>query len=393
VKPFRQRNHLVIGMAGIAVIVLGVLAAFNADQLPVIGGGDEYSAEFTDASGLVTDNEVRIAGVKVGKVTGIDLTHHDGKPAVRVDFRVDRDVSFGTKTEATIRIKTVLGQKFLSLEPDGPGAMQPGQQIPRSRTSSPFDVVQAVNGLADTVDKIDTKQLAKAFDTLSATLEDTAPNVKGSIHGLSRLSRTVASRDDALRQLLRRARGVTQVLADRDKQFQQLLTDGNKLLKEVKARRDAIHQLLVSTDELAKQLSGLVTDNQKQLEPALKQLRQVVQVLQDNRDNLTKSIRNMAPFLNAFTNVLGNGRWFDSYIDALLQPYTVGAPPARPQGGDRAGSAVTQTGSRSGQRGTGDQGGAARPKAIRSAGATPSGGAAPSPAGTASPSTTASPGR
>lgn len=391
-KPFRQRNHLVIGMAGIAVIVLGVLAAFNADKLPVIGGGDKYSAEFTDASGLATDNEVRIAGVKVGKVTGIDLTHHDGKPAVRVDFRVDRGVSFGTRTEATIRIKTVLGQKFLGLDPAGPGAMQPGQQIPRSRTSSPFDVVQAVNGLADTVDKIDTKQLAKAFDTLSATLEDTAPNVKGSIHGLSRLSRTVASRDDALRQLLRRARGVTQVLANRDKQFQQLLTDGNKLLKEVKARRDAIHQLLVSTDELAKQLSGLVEDNQKQLNPALKQLRQVVQVLQNNRDNLTKSIQNMAPFLNAFTNVLGNGRWFDSYMDALLQPYTVGAPPARPQGGDRAGSAATQTGSQGGS-GKSDKSGSATPKSTPSAGATPPGGASPSPGGAPSPSTTASPGR
>jgi len=366
VKPFRQRNQLVIGVAGIAVIVLGVLAAFNADRLPVIGGGDSYSAEFTDASGLAADNEVRIAGVKVGKVTGVGLTHRAGKPLVRVDFRVDDGVSFGTRTEATIRIKTVLGQKFLGLEPAGPGAMRPGQDIPRSRTSSPFDVVQAVNGLADTVDKIDTRQLAKAFDTLSATLDDTAPNVKGSIHGLSRLSRTVASRDAALRQLLRRARGVTQVLADRDKQFQKLLSDGNQLLKEVKARRDAIHQLLVSTDELAKQLSGLVSDNQKQLNPALKQLRKVVQLLQDNRDNLTKSIQNLGPFLNAFTNVLGNGRWFDSYIDALLQPYAPGAPPTSPQGGDRAGSAATQ-------------------HATGGTGATPSPSIVPTPSATASP--------
>ena len=175
---------------------------------------------------------------------------------------------------------------------------------------------------------------------------------------------------------------VTKVLADRDDQFQKLLRDGNKLLTVVKQRRKAIHQLLVNTDQLAKQLSGLVIDNQKQLAPALKQLRQVVQVLQDNRDNLTKSIKNLGPFLQAFSNVLGNGRWFDSYIDALLQPYEVGAPPARPQGGDRSGSAATQTGSPGGS-----------PTPTPSATPTPTGSAAPPPGGSASPSTTASPGR
>ncbi|MGA8115575.1 MAG: MCE family protein, partial [Actinocatenispora sp.] len=329
-KPFRERNQFVIGAAGLALLAATMLAAFNTDSLPVLSSGDTYSAAFSDASGLQADNEVRIAGVKVGKVTAVDLDQHDGKPQVRVEFRVDNGVSFGRRTEAMIRIKTVLGQKFLGLDPAGPGRMNAGEQIPRSRTSSPFDVVQAVNGLADTVDQIDTKQLAKAFDVLSDTLADTPPNVRGSLTGLSRLSRTVASRDAALRELLRRARGVTGVLADRSEEFKKLLKDGNLLLGEVKQRRAAIHALLVNTDKLAKQLDGLVTDNQKQLNPALKELRGVVGVLQRNRDNLTKTIKNLSPFLDAFTNVLGNGRWFDSYLNALLQPYLPGAPPAVP---------------------------------------------------------------
>lgn len=342
-KPFRERNPVVIGTVGLLVIALAVLAAFKIGDLPLLGGGQAYSAAFTDASGLQPDNEVRIAGVKVGKVTGVSLqTTRHGKPSVRVDFTVDGGVDFGTKTEATIRIKTVLGQKFLGLDPEGPGRMRSGQQIPLSRTSSPFDVVQAVNGLAGTVDSIDTSQLSKAFETLAATLQGTAPNVKSSLTGLSRLSETVASRDAELQTLLKRARGVTQVLADRDTQFQQLLTDGNALLAEVKSRRDAIHELLTSTNTLATQLSGLVADNSKQLGPALKELRQVVQTLQDNKDNLTATIKNLSPFLDAFTNVLGNGRWFDSYLDALLQPYQPGAPPAAPSGGTRSGSAMTQ---------------------------------------------------
>jgi phospholipid/cholesterol/gamma-HCH transport system substrate-binding protein len=341
-KPFRERNPVIIGIIGLVLIAAAVLAAFKVGDLPLIGGGTAYSAAFSDASGLQPDNEVRIAGVKVGKVTGVSLVTKHGKPSVRVDFEVDSGVDFGTRTEATIRIKTVLGQKFLGLDPSGPGRMHGGQQIPLSRTSSPFDVVQAVNGLAGTVDQIDTAQLSKAFETLTATLQDTAPNVKSSLTGLSRLSETVASRDAELQTLLKRARGVTQVLADRDSQFQQLLKDGNSLLSEVKARRDAIHELLTSTTALAKQLSGLVTDNQNQLGPALAELRQVVQTLQNNKDNLTATIKNLSPFLDAFTNVLGNGRWFDSYLDALLQPYSPNATPAAPQGGTKSGSAMTQ---------------------------------------------------
>ncbi len=334
-KPFRERNPLIIGAVSLGLIVLILLAAFRIDDLPLIGGGTAYSAAFTDASGLVPTNEVRVAGVKVGKVTAVDLD----RDHVKVEFKVDSGVALGTKTAATIRIKTVLGQKFLALEPDGPGRMEEDDEIPISRTASPFDVVQAVNGLAETADQIDVQQLAQAFDTLSTTFADTPVHVRSSLEGLSRLSRTVASRDDALRQLLARARGVTQVLADRNEEFTKLIADGNLLLDEVSKRRDAIHELLVATSDLARQLSGLVVDNNKQLLPALQQLRAVVATLQRNRTNLEATITNLSPFIKAFANVLGNGRWFDSYLCGLLQPYLPGAPPAQPAGGDKPGAA------------------------------------------------------
>ncbi len=263
-----------------------------------------------------------MAGVKVGTVDGVDLARDNADTYVRVTFRLtDGDVRLGDDTEATIRIKTVLGQKFLALEPAGTGRLRPGAQIPVNHTASPLDVVQAVNGLAGTLDQIDTDQLAKAFTVLSQTFADTPQNVRTSLTGLSTLTSAIAARDGELRELLVHAHGVTAVLAERDTQFQQLLRDGNLLLAEVKARRDAIHNLLVTTDQLATQISGLVADNRAKLAPALAQLRGVLAILQKDRDNLSKTVANLAPFLDAFTNVLGNGRWFDSWVNGLLQPY------------------------------------------------------------------------
>lgn len=314
-KSFRERNPVAIGAIGLVALAVLLWAAFNAQNLPIIGGGTTYSAAFSEAAGLRTGDEVRIAGVKVGKVTSIEL---DGDH-VRVGFRI-KDAWLGDDSRADIKIRTLLGRKYLSLDPRGDRKLRDGAQIPLNHTTAPYDVVEAFSTLSTTVDTIDTKALAQAFDTLTDTFRDSPADVRSSITGLSQLSHTIASRDAQLRTLLSRTRSVSGVLAARDADFTALLTDGNLLLTEVQNRRTVIHSLLVNTSLLAVQLQGLVADNRTQLTPVLQQLSTVVKVLQANQGNLDRSISLLAPFVNVFANTLGNGRWFDTYVENLLTP-------------------------------------------------------------------------
>ncbi|WP_326568081.1 MCE family protein [Amycolatopsis rhabdoformis] len=314
-KSFQKRNPVPIALVGIAVIVLGFVAALNSDDLPVIGGGTTYSAEFSEAAGLTTDNDVRIAGVKVGKVSAIKL---DGA-SVKVSFKV-KDAWLGDKTSAAIKIKTLLGQKYLSLDPQGVGTLNPGQPIPRDRTMSPYDVLDAFRGLSQTVDDINTDQLAKSFDTITQTFANTPEDVKGALSGLSKLSDTIASRDSQLSNLLANTREVSQTLVDRDAEVQKLITDGNQLLDEISKREQAITALLQGSQELATQLQGLVDDNDKQLDPVLTQLDQLTSMLQRNQDSLAQGLAKFAPFVRVFTNTIGTGHWFDNYICGLVAP-------------------------------------------------------------------------
>jgi len=314
-KSFQKRNPVPIALVGIAVLALGFIAALNSDDLPVIGGGTTYSAEFSEASGLQKDNDVRIAGVKVGKVSDIEL---DGA-SVKVSFKV-KDAWLGDRTSAAIKIKTLLGQKYLSLDPQGEGSLNPGTGIPRDRTMAPYDVLDAFRGLSQTVDNIDTKQLAQSFDTISQTFANTPEDVKGALSGLSKLSDTIASRDTQVSNLLANTREVSQTLVDRDAEVQKLLTDGNKLLDELSKREDAITSLLNGSRELATQLQGLIDDNGKQLDPVLTSLDQLTSMLQRNQDSLAQGIAKFAPFIRVFTNTIGNGRWFDNYICGLVLP-------------------------------------------------------------------------
>jgi phospholipid/cholesterol/gamma-HCH transport system substrate-binding protein len=101
---------------------------------------------------------------------------------------------------------------------------------------------------------------------------------------------------------------------------QQLLSDGNLLLTMLDQRESAISTLLSGTQDLSAQLSGLVRDNQQQLNPVLTQLDQFTAMLRQNQTSLANGIALMAPFARLFANTVGNGRWFDNYICGLLPP-------------------------------------------------------------------------
>jgi phospholipid/cholesterol/gamma-HCH transport system substrate-binding protein len=307
------RNPVATAIIGLLVVVLVVVLAFNGRAL--FGGGTTYKAEFREAAGLTEGDMVTVAGVEAGRVQDVEL---EGD-RVLVTFRVT-DAWVGDRTSASIEIRTLLGAKTLALDPQGDEELRPDRTIPLSRTSSPFDVVEAFNGLSGTLDQIDTGQLAQSLNTLSETFRDTPPEIRGALDGLSRLSTTIASRDEEIRRLLAGTHELAGVLAGRNAEVEKLLEDGNLLLGELQRRRDAISRLLDGTIALSAQLRGLVADNSEQLRPTLEQLDRVAALLQRNRDSLSDALPKLAVFVREFTNATGNGEWFDNYVCALLPP-------------------------------------------------------------------------
>lgn len=311
--PFRERNPVVVGAVSLAVIALLILAAFRAQDLPVIGGGDTYYAAFSESGGLKPNDEVRIAGVRVGKVEAVEL---DGDH-VKVTFRIDTDSGFGSDTRASIKVKTLLGAMYLALEPAGEGQLDEGAEIPVERTSSPYDVVEAFSGLAETSERIDTDRLAESLTTLADLTRNTPEEFRSALQGVSDLSSNLAARDEQINTLLKNLERVSSVLGDRDEDIVALMRDSDVLFRSLVARRDAVHNLLTSTADLSRELTLLVRQSRADLKPALEHLDNVVQVLNKNQDNLDNSLRLMAPFYRVFASTLGNGPWFDTYIQNM----------------------------------------------------------------------------
>ncbi|GAA4606412.1 MCE family protein [Actinoallomurus liliacearum] len=328
---FRDRDPLTMGIIGMSSVALLVFAAFN---LTLLEGGTTYHAAFTEASGLKPNEEVRVAGVKVGKVKSVALEGDH----VRVGFTAGSHVRFGTQSQVRIKISTLLGAHYLEVDPRGDRRQSPHTEIPTSRTAPSYEVVPALQDLSGQLQKIDVPQLATALDTLNQTLQYSPDNVRRTLSGLQKISRAISSRDDELTGLLGHTRSLTGLLADRSGDLAQLVSSGGLLLQELNDRRQVITSLLSGTVSLSNQITGTIEENRATLNPAMRHLHSVVNILLRNQNNLDKAVKTLGPFVSVSADATAQGRWFDGYLQNLI-PLPIAIGPAQPAtGGDASGS-------------------------------------------------------
>jgi phospholipid/cholesterol/gamma-HCH transport system substrate-binding protein len=321
-RSFRSRNPVPIGAVFIVLTLLAMYLSFNVGKISFVSG-PTYKAAFSEAAGLRVGDKVRVGGVAVGQVSKVALAGSH----VRVSFTLkDSSVHLGMESRASIQIFTLLGNKYLALEPKGEGRWPRDREIPLSQTTSPYDVEPAFQDLTKVAGDINVKQLADAFDTLSATFKDSPASVKAMLGGLGRLSETISSRDAELRELLSHASTFTAVLADRREQFVQLFGDGSTLLAMLRSRREVIDELLANTVALSRELTGLVHDNEKTLTPMLQHLHGVTSLIVANQQNLDDVIKGLYVFIRGEVDATGAGPWFDGTAINATNPFHAGLP-------------------------------------------------------------------
>jgi phospholipid/cholesterol/gamma-HCH transport system substrate-binding protein len=322
VLKYRGSTLIRAGIIGVVLIVLVIAVGLQPQKLWSWASAIRYHALFAEAGGLTAGNEVRMSGMNIGSVSDVSLQR--GK--VLVTFTVDSKVPLGSDTSAHIRTGTLLGQRILTLESAGGGHLHGADVIPVSRTSSPYSLTDAVSDLTTNTAGTDTEGINQSLDSLSATLDQIAPQLGPTFDGLSRLSRSLNERNDTLRDLLKGAGTVSGILADRSQQLNTLILNANDLVGVLNARREAIVDLLANTSAVARELSGLVADNEKDLAPALEKLNSVTAMLEKNRDNIGKALPGLAKFQITQGEAVASGYYYDSYEPNLspaqiLQPF------------------------------------------------------------------------
>jgi phospholipid/cholesterol/gamma-HCH transport system substrate-binding protein len=308
-KSFSEMNLGLIGVVGLVVTVVLLAGALNIGKLLSVLGQRTYTAELTEAGGLRSGDDVRIAGLKVGKVKDVELRDDH----VQVTFGLE-DVDLGDRTRAIVKSDNALGSKFLAVEPGGTGN---GDTIPLERTDAGFAVNQELGELTTSTSRIDSEKLAESFSSISAVLAETPDEFKSALKGVSALSQTMSSRDQELASVLRKASSVSKVLADRNQEVTSILSDGSRLLGELAMRREILGTLLRNVRSATNQMVGLVNDNETSLKPALTELRGTAQMLTEYRGTLDFAIKNVARYVRSLGDSVASGPFFQAYVANL----------------------------------------------------------------------------
>jgi len=311
-KSFRERNPLIIGAVSLTLIVVVTVAALNYQRLPFISGGNTYQAYFEEAGALQTGAPVQVSGFRAGKVQTISLTPQ----GVLITFTVADNIRLGEGTEASIKSTSLLGNKVLEVSPRGPGHLS--GTIPIDRTTSPYQLPDALGDLTATISGLNTDQLSTALQTLSTTLKDTPPDLKVAVDGVARFSQSLDQRDAQLRNLLSNANKATTVLAERTGEIVQLIHDTNSLLAALRSQSAALEAISAHISALAQQLHGFIADNKAALKPALDKLNGVLATVDNRKTEIQKSIKGLDTYAMSFGEALSGGPFFKAYVANLI---------------------------------------------------------------------------
>ncbi len=309
---FEERNPYIIGAIGVSLTAIVAFGALNYDRLPFFNESKDYSAYFTEASGLRAGAPVLVSGFEVGKVAGLQL---DGSQ-VLVDFELQEDIRLGDRTEAAIKTKSLLGSKFLEIVPRGEGQQEGA--IPSDRTRPAYQLPDALGDLTSTISGLDTDQLSDSLAVLAETFSDTPPELRVAVQGVARFSETLNTRDAELRDLLANANKVTSVLRERSDQVVSLIGSTNAILAQLRTQSAALDQLSGNIAAVTKQIKGFIAENREPLKPSLEKLNAVLALVNNRKERIQLAVKGLNKYALGLGESVGSGPFFKAYVANLF---------------------------------------------------------------------------
>jgi phospholipid/cholesterol/gamma-HCH transport system substrate-binding protein len=319
-KSFRERNPYIIGIVSVLALGAFVGVAFMVGILHLFEKTYTLKADFSDAAGVRSGVNVRVAGIKAGRVTGIKADRQHGK--VVVSMVVNEGVHLGPQTHADVALETLLGTKFIRLsgpvvKPYLEDTPEAERVIPNERTTTPFDIFQLAKVATRSVEATDTAKLNQFIKDLADITEGKHDQLAQLLEGVNKVSSAVNDRDAQLRQLLDRFDKLSGILADKDQTLVNLIDQSQGVLDLVQQRRNDIARGLNDTAQLTGSLSGILSSDKSLLNAILQTLHPTLDVVTKQQQHVDAALSWLGPGALALSKATVHGPWADIYVRAV----------------------------------------------------------------------------
>lgn len=299
----------------IFAVVTIVLTALLATTIAASGFGarTSYKALFTDVTGLLPGDDVRIAGVKVGSVEKIKLVRRTN---AQVTFTVDKNQRLATSTRAKIRYRNLVGQRYIALsEGAGPGTrLAEDAVLPLSQTEPALDLTVLFNGFKPLLQALSPKDVNSFSLALIKTLQGEGGTINTLLAKTASLTNALADRDALIGSVITNLNTVLGTINARDTQLSGLILQLQRFVSGLAQDRKVVGASLQSIADLTDATSGLLADARPPLQADINRLYAVSKTLGDSQSIVEGVLQRLPGKLTAITRTATYGSWFNFYL-------------------------------------------------------------------------------
>ncbi|GAA0618846.1 MlaD family protein [Kutzneria viridogrisea] len=306
----------------VTVLLTGVLAATIANTS--LGSTTAYQALFTDVTGLNPGDDVRIAGVRMGQVSRIEVT--DRKYA-RITFELAADRKLPAATTATVKYRNLVGQRYIALGTDVGDAnavLAPGSVIPLERTQPALNLTALFNGFKPLFQALSPQQVNQLAGELIQVLQGEGGTITSLLTHTASLTGAIADRDQVIGKVIDNLTTVLATVNARTPELAGLITDMQQLVTGLAADRAPIGSAISALDGLASATAGLLADARRPVQQDIAGLASVSELLNKSDPSLDAFLHKLPGNLQAFTRTASYGSWFNYYLCRMSGTVKIG---------------------------------------------------------------------
>jgi phospholipid/cholesterol/gamma-HCH transport system substrate-binding protein len=296
-----------------SLLVTGTLTAIMGKF--GFGTQNEYKAIFTNASLINKGDDVRVAGVSVGQVTGVEIKDRND---AEVSFKVQDDVPVTRTSRAEIRFLNLVGARYLSLGQGSEDAprLPDGGTLPKSQTQPALNLTELFNGFQPLFQALQPAEVNDLSMNLVRVLQGEGGTVGQLMQHTASLTNTLADRDKLIGDVIDNLSAMLQTVDDRHDQLNELIIELKGWLGNVSKDRKAIGASVQNLSTLTARVADLLTQSRPYLKSDIAELNKILRTLNKpaNQDVLDELLERLPLMLERQTRSGTYGSWYNYYL-------------------------------------------------------------------------------
>ena len=303
------KSIVFIVVTALATTVLGLSIADTG-----VGSTTSYRARFSDVTGLVVGDSVRIAGVKVGQVESIRIAD---RRVAEVGFGVLKGRELPASVTASVKYLNMVGQRYIDLD-QGAGPVgrtfTAGSTIPLSRTTPALDLTELFNGFQPLFEGLSPPDVNQLAGSIVQVLQGEGGTVDSILSHVGSLTGTVAAKDKVIGEVIKNLNTVLKTVNDREAGFDDLVVTLQKLVTGFAGDRKPLGDAVTAMGALTTVTAGLVDDARAPLRKDIKQLGRLTGQLSENTPQIESFLKKAPAKMAAISRLTSYGSWLNLYL-------------------------------------------------------------------------------